>query len=429
MKLRNYLIVTVILILISMQSLVFADNKTGSFQEKVNNTHYWAYVPTDLAKKTNLPLVVALHGSGGSAQNFIKAWTKEADKNKFPVIAVKSVVNRGWSFAGIKNIIAAIDSFAKKCSINKSRVLMTGFSAGAHIAMYVAIEHPTRIAGVAPVGGGVVRQNEIKADKIKQASSIPVYFIIGEKDPNYPSVKIVKPMLEKNGFKVKITVVPNLGHRYPSGSSQNIWDWFSKSSIMPAYEKLKKEADVAFKNKKLKESIVKYQNLILEIAKAPSTISKDDKKKLEEYKKDAKGKLKKLMEILKKKEPKAFLLVEQATKALEKGKYLDAVKKLQKVEKNFPKSTSAEIAKEKVKIILESRSEIADKIAGSKPKTLLKSAMKLLEKKKRKDKDIAKAYEILREIVEKYPYTSFANKARKLLPKKKEPLNPSGKEF
>ena len=136
-----------------------------------------------------MSLVVALHGAGGSAKNFITAWTQVASEKKFAVLAPKSV-GQTWNYNSGELVDAAIEDFKKHCDFDKNRILINGFSAGAHVGLHMAIKY-NKYAAVAPVGGGC-RIDLLSTAELNAATSLPVYFIAGEKDLNLPTMKQVK---------------------------------------------------------------------------------------------------------------------------------------------------------------------------------------------------------------------------------------------
>ena len=418
----SFLFVLTFVVLSSSFSFVYADNKTGTFQEKIGNNHYWAFVPEDCAKKKNLPLVVALHGMGGSARNFIRAWSSIATEKKFPIIAVKSA-GRSWTVGEHVAVIKAIDHFAGICSIKKSRVLLTGFSAGGHCTMIYGLKNPKRFSALAPVAGGILQH--ITKEEIANGKHLPVYITVGDKDPGYGGVKNVKPKLVKVGYTVELRVVPGLGHNYPSDASQKIWDWFVDLDTLTKIEKLKKKVDATIKKsdsgfevEDIADALDKHKNFPKKCKSCFKKLTEDDKKIVTKYMNEIKENTKKICEVWKVKEPKAYEKLNVANKLIEKEKFYDAVKKMQKIVKDFPDSNAAKFAVNKIKDIVKTNKSVADKLAGSKPKVLLKKALRYINKKKVRDKDRQRAHKIFREIIEKWPHTSYAEKAREALEKK-----------
>ena len=406
-----YFSIIIILLLTSINT-TFADNKTGTFEENFQGTHYYGYIPEDCAKSKNMSLVVALHGAGGSAKNFITAWTQVAKDNKFAVLAVKSV-GQTWTFNSGELVDAAIEDFKKHCDFDKNRILINGFSAGAHVGLHMAVKY-NKYAAVAPVGGGCVIEY-LSSAEIQAASSLPVYFIAGEKDPNLAPIKQVKKKLEDYGYTVKLDVAAGLGHNYPNDASENIWKWFDNIGPMHIIEKLKTQAESAYKEKKLAESYDLYCKLLAKCSSIPAKYLKENKKLLEDYMKLAKEKLKKLEELWTKKEPKAFALIEKCYKYLDKMKLADAAKNFAKIIDEFKDSEAAKLAKIKLEEILSANMEIADKLAGTKPKSALKKAEKTLNKSKLSNEERLDALKVLQEIIDEYPHTSYAKTAKELI--------------
>lgn len=261
---------SVLILLFALTNTTFADNKTGSFEENFKGTHYCGYIPVSCAKSKNMSLVVALHGAGGSARNFISAWSSVANEHKFAVIAIKSV-GQTWNYDSGTLVDAAIEDFKKHCDFNKDRILINGFSAGAHVGLHMAIKY-NKYAAVAPVGGGC-RIDLLSTAELNAATSLPVYFIAGEKDPNLAPMKQVKKQLEDKGYTVKLDVAAGLGHNYPNDASENIWKWFDNIGPMHLIEKLKTQAEKVFKEKIITTETGSFAKVVKSIKRVHSPFS------------------------------------------------------------------------------------------------------------------------------------------------------------
>lgn len=99
------------------------------------------------------PLVVAMHGAGGSENMFFDAYGHGA--------VVREAAKRGWflvatrtEFFGAPPVGAIVDELARRFPIDTSRVFLVGHSMGAGQAIALAQQSPERWAGVAALGGG-----------------------------------------------------------------------------------------------------------------------------------------------------------------------------------------------------------------------------------------------------------------------------------
>jgi predicted esterase len=100
-----------------------------------------------------LPLVIALHGAGGSENLFFDGYGRGA--------AGKLAAQRGWLVAAPRNIGSDaarlqlfIESLAKLYPVDRNKIFLVGHSMGAMQAVALASNMPGKLAGVALLGGG-----------------------------------------------------------------------------------------------------------------------------------------------------------------------------------------------------------------------------------------------------------------------------------
>jgi polyhydroxybutyrate depolymerase len=124
--------------------------------------HYEVFVPSD---RVGMPLVIALHGHGGTGrqmEKFIKL-DEVAAREQF-VVVYPDGVDHGWNDGReeIKNgaddvayISSLIDEMAAQHQIDRKRVYVTGMSNGAMMSYRLACAIPDKIVAIAPVAGEV----------------------------------------------------------------------------------------------------------------------------------------------------------------------------------------------------------------------------------------------------------------------------------
>jgi poly(hydroxyalkanoate) depolymerase family esterase len=113
------------------------------------------YVPPALP--LNRPLVISMHGlnQGADYQQAQAKWEPVADTAKF-VVVFPSGINRQWDISGnsdIDFISAIIDTMARRYSIDRNRVYLSGFSMGGMMTYHAATRIANKIAAFAPVSG------------------------------------------------------------------------------------------------------------------------------------------------------------------------------------------------------------------------------------------------------------------------------------
>jgi polyhydroxybutyrate depolymerase len=165
---------------------------------------YYVHVPAGL--KPGAPLVVVLHGAGGSGEQAVRAyrWQAKAEAGGFAVVGPDASVpfagrpadfrtnprfwndgsGRGASMIGNSDdvgfVAALIDDMARRHGTDRARVYVTGFSSGAGMAQRLGQEMADRITAIAPVAGIMV---PLRASLPR---AMPFLYVSGDKDPLNP---------------------------------------------------------------------------------------------------------------------------------------------------------------------------------------------------------------------------------------------------
>lgn len=157
---------------------------------------YRLYVPDSV--KDPAPLVVVLHGGGGTARSMARfsGFTPLSDREGF-IIAYPESGSRNWydgregDFSGAHRerrddaafIVAIIDAIGKEHPVDQGRVYATGVSNGAFLSNYLAATHSRRFAAIAPVVGGIADPfHKIFAPE----DGVSVLVVQGTQDPLVP---------------------------------------------------------------------------------------------------------------------------------------------------------------------------------------------------------------------------------------------------
>ncbi len=121
---------------------------------------YRLFVPPDVPTPT--PLVLELHGSGGSADGQARTSQLDAlaEREGFIVASLEADTGRRWNVPvtddradDVAYVSDVIDSVGSMACIDLARVYATGFSGGARMSSQLACDLNARIAAIAPVAG------------------------------------------------------------------------------------------------------------------------------------------------------------------------------------------------------------------------------------------------------------------------------------
>ncbi len=154
------------------------------------------FVPKSLDAKKPVPIVVALHGAGGSENLFFEGYgaghiVKECEKRGWLLVAPRSPLG----FGGGPPAKAILDALGERYPIDRSKVFVVGHSMGAAQTVALCQENPGLFAGAAALGGG--------GGRVKQAAfaKLPFFIGVGDKDFALPGAKALAKALPDATFK------------------------------------------------------------------------------------------------------------------------------------------------------------------------------------------------------------------------------------
>jgi len=179
--------------------------KVGGGANKTTRT-FLVHVPPSFDGKSNVPVVIMLHGAGGSGAGAMgqTGWGAKSDREGFIAVfpdgtppnakaPAQFMTNpRLWNDGSGRGAIgvdhiddlgfiaALIDFLEARYAADPARIYCTGFSNGASMTFSVGLNLANRIAAIAPVSGHLWYKQK------RLAYPVPLLFIIGTQDPLNP---------------------------------------------------------------------------------------------------------------------------------------------------------------------------------------------------------------------------------------------------
>jgi polyhydroxybutyrate depolymerase len=167
---------------------------------------YLVHVPKSYEGKNAVPVVVMIHGAGGTSDWTLTetGWGDKADKEGFLAVfpdgvpvdqtkAPKFLTNpQLWNDGSKRGAIGRqnnddvgfiarmLDDLEKQFKVDSKRIYVTGFSNGAAMTFRLGADLSGRIAAIAPVANYCWLKNP------KPERSIPTLYLIGDQDPLVP---------------------------------------------------------------------------------------------------------------------------------------------------------------------------------------------------------------------------------------------------
>ncbi len=167
------------------------------------------FVPEKLDAKKPVPLVVAMHGAGGSENMFFEGYgnghiVKLCKERGWLLVSPRAGL--GFGLGGAPPVGDIIDVLATRYPVDAKRVFIVGHSMGASMTVNAIQQWPGKFAAAACLGGGgSVRKAEAFAE-------VPVFVGVGDKDFALKTAKGLQTALDKTKAKVTFKEYPDVEH-------------------------------------------------------------------------------------------------------------------------------------------------------------------------------------------------------------------------
>lgn len=184
-------------------------------------------LPPGYNKATPAPLIVALHGSGGTGKQMGEAWRAVAAKAGAILVCPDALRPQGagfhWQFVDEARWLAlhTIEWAKAHHAVDPQRVVLTGFSQGANVSLNVLATAPEGLRGVIIVCGHY-EPHVAPFPKVAPPSPPRVALLIGAKDEAADSNRQASADLKALGVLTKLEIYPNAGHSFPPDSTREL---------------------------------------------------------------------------------------------------------------------------------------------------------------------------------------------------------------
>lgn len=165
------------------------------------------------------PLIIALHGYGDRPENHPRVWGPAAD-DFGAILAVPQggrQVGGGYGWTGVEEAEAVLERVLTEVDdrflIDRSRIVLAGFSQGAFLAMALGVRHPELLTGVIPMAGAYVP--EIDAPPPAEGHEPRYYFIAGSQDRAVTDMRRAAKDFRAAGYTATLRILPGIGHASP----------------------------------------------------------------------------------------------------------------------------------------------------------------------------------------------------------------------
>jgi len=223
----------VLAVLVSASVGQAGDDLRLTFRSKIDDTDqpYRLYVPGAYDGKTPLPLVIALHGTGGTEATLFEKYGDGAIKRaaeKHGVLLVSPLGRGTTEYYGIgeNDIFCVLADVQQRYRVDPDRICVTGHSMGGTGAARLALEHPDVFAAAAPLAPANSHPH-----LAPNATHVPLWWILGgEDEPYYLKTVLVgaeRTLLQ--GRPHRISILPGRGHGdWVPEYFDPVFDWLLK---------------------------------------------------------------------------------------------------------------------------------------------------------------------------------------------------------
>lgn len=170
---------------------------------------------------TAIPVLLALHGSGDRAENYLRVVRHYLGSRRWAVIAPQSP-GPMWPVEMVPALPKMVDALAARSSADRSRVYLNGHSAGHAFALYALGELPDLFAAAALTAG--YYPPGCNEEGLRRAKATPIWFAVGKRDPNHAHLAAGVAQLRALGLEVT-PYEPDIGHTISADEARALFAW------------------------------------------------------------------------------------------------------------------------------------------------------------------------------------------------------------
>ncbi|MFO7627674.1 MAG: alpha/beta hydrolase-fold protein, partial [Candidatus Fermentibacteraceae bacterium] len=202
---------------------------TGPFECLVNT-------PEGYDGTETLPLLLGLHGVGGTPEGFMRLWNVAREFHCIMAVPQApypfdtgegmgySWFEDGYPMASSRDyVMAVLDLLEERYNIGE--VYLFGYSQGAGMALMTGLHAPGRFNGIAPFSGWL--PEEVTDQEIQAAAGLPVRIVHGEQDGAVAFDNAIQTVSVLAAHDYDVRLLPFQGeHRFETGLFRQVLEEF-----------------------------------------------------------------------------------------------------------------------------------------------------------------------------------------------------------
>lgn len=177
---------------------------------------YYLSLPNGWTTNSSWPILVTIDGSGHDFQRNFDSFVKARGAHPF-IIVTPFVRSNGNDPADLKAVLAIVHEVQESAK-GQPKFVITGFSAGGHLAWQCIFSHPELLAGAALAAGNFRSRGVTDISKAPERSHLPIHGFLGDQDSFRIALSqqwedAIK-LARQNGYgNLTLSEVPGAGHQ------------------------------------------------------------------------------------------------------------------------------------------------------------------------------------------------------------------------
>lgn len=195
---------------------------------------YRLYLPSAYDGKQAVPLLVALHGTGGDQNKYFDhptygdgIYKREAEQRGIAILCPSEGDPLGrpteWRGVGELHVLRALEDVCRDFKVDRDRIVLTGQSMGGTGTTYLCCRYPDLFAAGIPLASTYGHLT-----LLENLRHVPTFYVQGAEDwPIYAQdgpIRIIN-RLEQLGYDARLWMVPDVGHNTMEITTPQVLDW------------------------------------------------------------------------------------------------------------------------------------------------------------------------------------------------------------
>jgi hypothetical protein len=211
-----------------LQTLLEKNEKLKQNFEPELKVEYFVSTPVNYSPGNKYPLILIIHGGWGSHVSSKQNWHSDKIQSQYIVAYIQgSVISGSYlrSFnreIGLNNIQIAYNQIKQNYSVDTTKIVLGGQSAGGYRSVLIALDNLIPATGL--ILAFPVKPRELEVSKVMDMAlrGVRAAFICGENDWGLKGQKEMAVIFDKLGVVNRIVIFPQIGHEFPPQFTEQV---------------------------------------------------------------------------------------------------------------------------------------------------------------------------------------------------------------